>query len=285
MKKHKFKIAFLSTLLALVVGGSFFVAHASWQFNASASPMENIGVAVTNWTFDDLPVTPENTIVVNSDGSVTILDENGNPTELEAEVSYPEGETVETHGGSVSIELGVVDGEIVVTDYSATGMNSGSGIFGVRDSTIVFPASIEIEGTNYPIVSISEPVEISASNGLIRGSTCDVQIPEGYKTICDDAFQNVSASGSGWGTTTFTFNLPSTLTYLGNHAIKLNVSGGSVTVNFAGTVAQFKTLVSNSASAYGSGYSFFTASGTTRCTVNCSDSQVVYNQDGTVYSG
>ena len=79
-------------------------------------------------------------------------------------------------------------------------------------------------------------------------------------------------------------SLPASLEYLGYHAIKMNVSGGSVVVNYAGTKAQFQALASASASAYTGGgtYCFFTANNNNTCTVTCSDGTLTCRQNGTI---
>lgn len=272
-------------MLTLAISASFLVGYASWQFNQVDNTSEITNVGVTSWDFT--PIDSGNTITVDENGNVTIKDEDGNVVPAEAEVTYPDGTTVNTNGGTVEIDIGTNEnGDLVVTDYVATDLNGDSFLGG--SSSVAFPESITINGQEYPVVSINTPVTISASNGSFwQGSTCSITVPEGYVSICDDAFQNVSASGGFLsGNTTFTYSLPASLEYLGNHAIKLNVSGGSVVVNYAGTRDDFIELVNASAAAYtGEGtYCFFTATGNTRCTVTCSDTTVTYNQNGTIYN-
>ncbi len=74
------------------------------------------------------------------------------------------------------------------------------------------------------------------------------------------------------------------VTYPDGTTIDTNV--GSVNVQYTGTRAQPMSLVSASASAYigASTYSFFNATGNTRCTVACSDRTITYNQNGTIYN-
>lgn len=272
-------------MLTLAISASFLVGYASWQFNQADNTSEITNVGVSNWTF--APVEDGSNIHIDGDGNVTITDDEGNPVTAEAEVSYPDGTTVNPNGGTVNIDIGTNEnGDLVVTDYTATDINGESWLSG--NSSLTFPEQIVINGNEYPVVSINTPVTISANNGSFwQGSTCSITVPEGYVSICDDAFQNVSASGGFLsGNTTFTYHLPSSLEYLGNHAIKLNVSGGSVNVEYSGTRAQFIELVNASAAAYtGAGtYCFFTANGNTRCTVTCSDRTVTYNQNGTIYN-
>ena len=273
-------------MLTLAISASFLVGYASWQFNQADNTSEITNVGVSKWTF--APVEDGSNIHIDSDGNVTITDEEGNPVPAETEVTYPDGTNVETNGGTVNIDIGTNEnGDLVVTDYSAVDIN-GESSWGSNNSEVSFPESIVINGTEYPVVAVSTPVTISASNAnLWSGRTCSITVPEGYVSICDDAFQNVSASGGFLaGSTTFTYKLPSTLEYLGNHAIKMNVAGGSVNVQYSGTRAQFIELVNASAAAYtGTGtYCFFTANGNTRCTVTCSDRTVTYNQNGTIYN-
>ena len=272
-------------MLTLAISASFLVGYASWQFNQADTTSEITNVGVSKWTFT--PVEDGSSIHIDGDGNVTITDDEGNPVTAEAEVTYPDGTTVDPNGGTVNIDIGTNEnGDLVVTDYSATDVN-GNSVFIGGNSSVSFPESIVINGTEYPVVAISTPVTISANNSYLTGSNCSITVPEGYVSICDDAFQNVAASGGWLGSTTFTYHLPSTLEYLGNHAIKLNVSNGSVNVQYAGTRAQFIELVNASAAAYTGGgtYCFFTANGNTRCTVTCSGNQTVtYNQNGTIYN-
>ena len=270
-------------MLTLSIGASFSIAYSSWQFNKADNSSELANVGITDWTF--VPIDEGNTIIVDENGNVTVKDEDGNVLPVEAEVTYPDGTTVDTNGGTIEIDIGAnEDGDLVVTDYVATDLN-GDSIFG-GSSSIAFPETIVINGVEYPVVAINTPVTISANNGsLWQGSTCSVTIPEGYVYICDEAFQNVNASGGFLsGNTTFTYSLPASLEYLGYHAIKMNVSGGSVVVNYAGTKAQFQALASASASAYtgGGAYCFFTANNNNTCTVTCSDGTLTCRQNGTI---
>ena len=272
-------------MLTLAISASFLVGYASWQFNQADTTNEITNVGVSKWTF--APVDDGSNIHIDVDGNVTITDDEGNTVQTEAEVTYPDGTNVETNGGTVNIDVGTNEsGDLVVTDYSATDVNGNSVLIG-GNSSVSFPESIIINGTEYPVVAISTPVTISANNGYFGGSNCSITVPEGYVSICDDVFQNVAASGGWLGSTTFTYHLPSTLEYLGNHAIKLNVSNGSVNVQYAGTRVQFIELVNASAAAYTGGgtYCFFTATGNTRCTVTCSNNETVtFNQNGTIYN-
>lgn len=269
-------------MLTLAIGASFSIAYASWEFNKSDNASEVSNVGVTNWGFT--PIDSGNTIIVDENGNVTIKDEDGNVVPAEAEVTYPDGTTVNTNGGTVEIDIGTNEnGDLVVTDYVATDLNGDSVFSG--SSSVSFPESITINGQEYPVVSINTPVTISASNGLFTSSSCSITVPEGYVSICDNAFQNVSASANWYnGNTTFTYSLPASLEYLGNHSIKMNVAGGSVVVNYAGTKAQFQALASASAAAYTGGgtYCFFTAANNNTCTVTCSDGSLTCRQNGTI---
>ena len=271
-------------MLTLSIGASFSIAYASWEFNKSDNASEVSNVGVTNWGF--APIDSGNTIIVDENGNVTIKDEDGNVVPAEAEVTYPDGTTVNTNGGTVEIDIGTNEnGDLVVTDYVATDIN-GNSTWSSGSSSVSFPETIIINGQEYPVVSINTPVSISASNGVIwANNSCSITVPEGYVSICDDAFQNVNAStGFLSGSTTFTYSLPASLEYLGNHAIKMNVAGGSVVVNYAGTKAQFQALASASASAYTGGgtYCFFTAANNNTCTVTCSDGSLTCRQNGTI---
>ena len=282
MRSRNIKIITISAMLALSIGASFSLAFASWQFNKADAPETISALGITsNWTFGS-PIEPGSTITIDSDGTISI---DGTPI-LDATVTYPDGSEPDPGGGTISYDIGVVDGELVVTNYEATDLNKNGGWFSSSDSTIAFPDHITINGTDYPVVAVSQPVSINLTNHITGSDTVKVVVPEGYRSICDNAFQDISADNTGffYGSVPVTYELPTSLEYLGHHAFKLDVSKVDTTITYAGTKAQFKALINASASEYGSGYTFFTASDNNRCTVTCSDGNIVYNQNGTVYS-
>ena len=275
-------------MLTLAISASFALGFAAWEFNKTDNVAEISNISISNWTF--APIEEGTNIVIDTDGNGTVTDEDGNVITTDVEVTYPDGTNVDVHGGEVTIDIGTNDeGDLVVTDYHATDVNGDTSLFsGGSSSEICFPETIIINGEEYDVVAINTPVTISATNGFFwNNNSVSVTVPEGYISICDEAFQNVNAS-TGWlisGSTTFNYHLPESLQYLGYHAIKLNVSGGSVTVNYSGTRAQFRALVSASAAAYlGQGtYCFVTGeNNNTTCTVTCSDGSLTCYQNGNI---
>lgn len=279
MRSHKIRLITLLSMATLAVSASVFFAFASWQFNKTASTPEITDVGVTQWEFQS-PIEPGQVITVDDDGNITI---DGQPVP-DGEVTYPGGQTPNANGGSINYEVGVDDdGNLVVTEYDASGLNSNYVLFGDSNSVVSLPGSVIINGESYPIVKLSQPIDLDVTKNtwaILASSTVEVNIPEGYTYVCDGAFSHLSANRN----TAFTFNLPKSLDYLGNGAFKLNANNCSVTINYAGTTTEFKNLVNTSAAQFGEGYKFFTgASG--RVTVHCYGGDVVYNTNGSVYSG
>lgn len=280
MKLRKGRLITLLVMLTLAISASLLLGYASWQFNASTTPVETVNVGITNWAFTETPIEPGQTISVDDDGNVYI---DGVLVE-DAEVTYPNGAQPNTNGGTISYEIGVVDGELVVTDYSATDIASDWSSFLGSNSVVSFPSAIVINGQSYPIMGVSEPVTLEIdkpfSLGLVTTSLT-IEIPEGYKFICDDAFQNLTSVSRN---SSVTFSLPSTLEYLGHHAFKMNITNCSISITYAGTKQQFKDLINASSAEYGSGYTFFNGANG-NITISCSDGNVVYNRSGTYVSG
>lgn len=276
MWNRKIRTITLLSMLAVAVSASVVFGYASWQFNGDASPSETISAVITKWSFHDpLPIEPGQTIAVDENGNVTI---DGQPVE-NAEVNYPGNPSLQ--GGEVTMTIGVDEnGDLAVTGYIANDIASN---FWATNAELDLPASVSINGTNYPILGLSEPISIDIGDdflGFLHDKNAQVNIPEGYKYVCDKAFQTITLERS----TTVRFNLPSSLEYLGYQAFKLNVRNLTADIRFAGTKAQFKALVDASAAEYGSGYSFFTGA-SSRVGVICSDGTITYNTNGTYYSG
>ena len=180
-----------------------------------------------------------------------------------------------TGGGSITYTIGVVDGELVVTDYTATDLASS---FFSTSAVATLPASITVDGHVFPIMGLSQPISLEIQRVLMGGSVT-INVPEGYRYICDNAFQDLTSNRSS----TATINLPSTLEYLGNVSFKMNIRNVTMQIHYAGTKAQFNALVEASKAEYGSNYNFFTGA-TGNVSVTCSDGNAVYNRNG-VYQG
>ena len=272
MNKHKFRLFSLLSLLTLAFTASAVFAFASWQFNATDASNNNTAAVITDWEFEPVPpVEPGQTITVDSDGNITI---DGQPVD-NIEVTYPDGQEPRAGGGSITYNIGVVDGQLVVTDYTATDLASS---FFSTNAVATLPASITIDGHTYPIMGLSQPISLEVQRVLLGGAVT-INIPEGYRYICDNAFQDLTSNRSS----TATINLPSTLEYLGNASFKMNIRNLTIQIQYAGTKAQFNALVEASKAEYGTDYVFFTGA-TGNVTIACSDGDAIYNRNG-VYQG
>ena len=278
---RKIKYITLASLFAISL--SIGIGYASWQFNDSQSSSLNNNVGINSWRFSQaLPIEPGQTIDIASDGTVTI---DGEVIE-DADIEYPGG-TPNTNGGTVNMKIGVDDdGNLVVTEYSAEKIGSDHTWYGGSNSTVTLPASIDINGVTYSILGLSEPISLdSSAPGLFGATTITFNVPNGYEYLCDNAFQDISGSSGLLSSANISFSIPSTLTYLGNSAF--NYDSGSTglsisSVTYAGTRAQWRELIANSAAAYGSGYKFFSGitSTTGRATITCSDGTISYDRNG-----
>ena len=268
MLNPKIRLISLISILALGVLSSITFGYASWQFNKSDSPVEVINAGVTNkWTFKDPPpIEPGETIKVDEYGNVSI---NGEVIE-DAEVTYPEEQVL--HGGEVTMNIGLDEnGDLAVTEYAAS--NIASNWFSTN-ATVNLPEIVSIDGTDYPILGLSQPLSMEVG-GVLISKDISVNVPEGYEYLCDKAFNTISCVRN----TTMTFHLPKSLQYLGYETFKMDINRLTVVINYSGTKEQFKTLIANSAEKYGSGYTFFTgASG--NVSVTCSDGEVTYGSNG-----
>ena len=273
MLNRKIRLISLISILTLGVLSSITFGYASWQFNKSDTPAEVVNAVVTNkWTFRDLPpIEPGETIKVDKYGNVSI---NGEVIE-NAEVSYPEEQVL--HGGAVTMGIGVDEnGDLAVTEYAASGVASN---WFSTNATVNLPEIVSIDGTDYPILGLSQPLSMEVG-GVIISKDISVKVPEGYEYLCDKAFNTISCVRN----TTMTFHLPKSLQYLGYQTFKMNINRLTVKIKYSGTKEQFKTLVNNSANEYGSGYTFFTGA-SSNVTVTCSDGNVIYRSNGQYYSG
>ena len=259
-------------MLTLAFSASAIFAFASWQFNAADTSNDNTSAIITEWEFAPAPpIEPGQTITIDDDGNVSI---DGEPRS-DIEITYPDGQTPSTGGGSITYNIGVVDGELVVTDYTATDLASS---FFSTNAVATLPASITIDGQEYAIMGLSQPISLEIQRILLGGSVT-INVPEGYRYVCDNAFQGLSSNRGS----TATINLPSSLEYLGNACFKMNITNVTMEIHYAGTKAQFNALVEASKAEYGSNYNFFTGA-TGNVSVTCSDGNAVYNRNG-VYQG
>ena len=272
MLNRKIRLISLLSILALGVLSSISFGYASWQFNKSDAPTEVVNAGVTNkWTFHDpIPIEPGQTIKVDENGNVSI---DGQTIE-NAKITYPKDQDL--NGGEVTMNIGVDEnGDLAVTEYAASNI---AGNWFTTNAIVNLPESVSINGTEYPILGLSQPLSMEVG-GVLISKNISVNVPEGYKYVCDKAFNTISCVRN----TTMTFNLPASLEYLGYQTFKMNINRLTVEISYSGTKEQFKTLVANSADKYGSGYTFFSgASG--NVSVTCSDGKVTYRSNGQYYS-
>jgi len=273
MLNHKIRLISLISILALGVLSSITFGYASWQFSKSDNSVEVVNAGVTSkWTFHDpLPIEPGQTIEVDEDGSVSI---DGQIIE-DADITYPKGQDL--NGGEVTMSIGVDEnGDLAVTKYAATNI---AGAWFTSNATVNLPESVSINGTEYPILGLSEPLSMEVG-GVIISKDISVNVPEGYEYVCDKAFNTISCVRN----TTMTFNLPQSLKYLGYQIFKMDINRLTVEINYSGTKEQFKTLIADSAIKYGSGYTFFSGA-SDDVSVKCSDGYVTYSSNGQYYNG
>ncbi len=269
------KIALIALSIVTVGAIGFGVGHAAWIFNNSNETTLNNGVQVPTWEFQDpLPIEEGQVIRVDNNGKVYIDD-----VEVPgASITYPDGQNPVAAGGSISYEIGVVDGELEVIKYTGTNLCNSYIVWVDNDAVTTLPSSITINGQSYAIKGLYEPLNINIERPLpplLSHLTCTINVPEGYHLVCDDAFQNITSNR----TLEVNINLPASLEYLGNHAFKMNNTNVTTNISFAGTTTQFIDLIAASAAEYGGGYTFFTGA-TGNVTISCSNGSVVYNRNG-----
>ena len=283
--KAKLLAKMISTgAIGVITSGFFGLGFADWTFNASSSNNQTSNIQVTqDWTFSTAPISEGDTIEVDAYGNVTINGES-----VDGAIDY-DGD-FELNGGTVTMDIGVNDeGELVVAGFTATSIAITKQ---TKYAELIFPSSVTINDTSYPITGITSQVSLSIA-GTQTSKHVQVVVPEGYSSICDDCFGNISVTKQ---TAYIYYSLPSTLEYLGNHTFNFSISKTdqhlsgtenvtesgttyTLTGSYAGTKEQFRTLLAQSAAQYGSGYCFFTGA-SSNVSITCSNGTLTYNSSG-----
>ena len=280
MRKHKFLTFLLaySILFSGVMLSSYATkGYAAFTFSAESTSINPVPTVVTNWTFNNQE--PGTTIVIDGNGNATISggEHDGESVEI-TYVTDDEGNSL-INNGSVTTQIEInEDGTVSITQFDVT---PGSGSIGdinyiFYGETLYLPSQYVIDGQEYPVTSLDQPLKVQKAKLLIGSiSAVDtVIVPEGYVSICDEAFYGNNCSFK----TPVTFNLPSTLTSIGYRAIDL---ADSPKINYAGTKAQFRALSNNSGNWVGR-----SSGSNNTITVTCSDGNLTVrynnNNNGTI---
>lgn len=271
MRKHRFLTFLLaySVLFGGVILNSYAnKGYAAFTFSAESTSINQVPTLVTNWTFNNLE--PGTTIVIDENGNGTI---NGEQVEITI-VTNDDGNDL-INNGSVTTQIEINDdGTVSITQFDVT-PGSGSTITDINSiisgETLYLPSQYVIDGQVYPVTSLNQPLKIEGVKIFIGSYSAvnNVIIPEGYTSLCDEAFYGNNCSFK----TPVTFNFPSTLTSIGVHAIDL---ADDPKINYAGTKAQFIEL--SNASPYWVGRS---RGSNNSITVTCSDGSLTvrYNNN------
>ena len=92
------------------------------------------------------------------------VDEDGNVTVNGEKVDYninTDNNNDSYNNGDVSIKIEVdEEGNLVLSEFTT----SNTSFWAVLGSDIYLPTSVEIDGVTYPIIGVSEPLDISLTN-------------------------------------------------------------------------------------------------------------------------
>jgi hypothetical protein len=275
MRKHKFLTFLLaySVLFSGVMLSSYATkGYAAFTFSAESTSINPVPTVVTNWTFNNQE--PGTTIVIDGDGNATISggEHDGESVDITYVTDDDENDLI--NNGSVTTQIEInEDGTVSITQFDVSPGSSAIGdafnyIF--YGETLYLPSQYVIDGQEYPVTSLDQPLKVQKAKLLIGSiSAVDtVIVPEGYVSICDEAFYGNNCSFK----TPVTFNLPSTLTSIGYRAIDL---ADSPKINYAGTKAQFRALSNASPNWVGR-----SSGNNNSITVTCSDGNLTVRYNG-----
>lgn len=185
-----------------------------------------ISTVVLSWVFEntDPVVTPGTLIVVDESGQVIVNDE------------VVEGEIVTVNGndtydrGDVSITIEPNEnGDLVLTEFTT----SNSGALAFFGSTVYLPTALSVNGVEYPIIGIDQPLSIDLGSVWFGLGSNNVYVPEGYTYICDGALAS--------NTCKTTFHLPSTLESIGTGAF-MPARNTTQTIDYASSQANWNAM-------------------------------------------
>ncbi len=230
MRRVLYIIICIFAIISLISSG-----FAAFTYSTQVYSYNNALLVVTNWTFEnETPFTQETVIEIDNNGNITIDGE-----EVEGEISTS-GDNDTYSNGDVTIEVGVDDeGNVVLTEFKTSNTNSFYAIFG---SSVYLPTAITIDGVDYPITGISEPLSISLNSTWFGTNT--IYIPDTYTYICAGAFASVTNKA--------TFVMPASIVNIGDGAF-MPGSRVTQTINYAGTQTQWNAIEKTSKYENGSG--------------------------------
>lgn len=222
----------LITIITLFIGSLLFgTAHSAWVFNSLATTDNVIHTEVTNWHFNLSTLKPGDIVIINNDGTVTV-----NGEKVESNLDFGENDSAYNGNGGATTNLEIIvnnDGTLSVTVYD---LKPNAALFGTNDGTAYFPQYLNVNGENILVTAILEPVNFESTRILFADSQVNkIVIPEGYQTICNNAFYDCSLDDNT------IFDFPSTLTKIGSKII--NVSINNIwTINYNGTTTQWNQI-------------------------------------------
>lgn len=222
----------LITIITLFIGSLLFeTAHSAWVFNSLATTNNTVHVEVTNWHFNLSSLKPGDIVIINNDGIVTI-----NGEEIESNLDFGENDSAYngSSGATTNLEIIVNDsGTLSITAYD---LKPNAALFGTNDGTAYFPQYLNVNGENILVTAILEPVNFESTKILFADSQVNkIVIPEGYQTICNNAFYDCSLDSNT------IFDFPSTLTQIGSKIINVSINN-TWTINYNGTTAQWNQI-------------------------------------------
>ena len=222
----------LITIIILFIGSLLFgTAHSAWVFNNLATTNNTVHVEVTNWHFNLSPLKPGDIVIINNDGIVTV-----NGEAVESNLDFGENDSAYNGNDGATTNLEIIvnnNGTLSITVYD---LKPNAALFGTNDGTAYFPQYLNVNGENILVTAILEPVNFESTRILFADSQVNkIVIPEGYQTICNNAFYDCSLDSNT------TFDFPSTLTQIGSKIINVSINN-TWTINYNGTAAQWNQI-------------------------------------------
>ena len=222
----------LITIIILFIGSLLFgTAHSAWVFNNLATTNNTVHAEVTNWHFNLSPLKPGDIVIINNDGIVTV-----NGEAVESNLDFGENDSAYNGNDGATTNLEIIvnnNGTLSITVYD---LKPNAALFGTNDGTAYFPQYLNVNGENILVTAILEPVNFESTRILFADSQVNkIVIPEGYQTICNNAFYDCSLDSNT------TFDFPSTLTQIGSKIINVSINN-TWTINYNGTAAQWNQI-------------------------------------------
>ena len=217
-------ILFISSLL-------FWTFHSPWVFNILETTDNIVHTEVTNWQFNLPPLKPGDIVIINNDGTVTV-----NGEEVESNLDFGENDSAYNSNGGATTNLEIIvnnNGTLSITAYD---LKPNAALFGTNDGAAYFPQYLNVNGENILVTAILEPVNFESTRILFADSQVNkIVLPEGYQTICNNAFYDCSLDDNT------IFDFPSTLTKIGSKIINVSINN-TWTINYNGTTTQWNQI-------------------------------------------